>query len=71
MRYPKAFARWRLKVWTRRLAAMRREWSRAIESQDDHQHPEALAAVNEDLFWERLVTKALVKQTKWRKRVRA
>lgn len=68
MKYPKWFARWRVTVWDKRLASYRREWQLAIEHQDDHQHPEAFAAVNVDAFWERLVTKALAKRVLWRKR---
>lgn len=61
----KAFARWRVRVWDRRLTAYRKAWHQAM---DDHQHPEAYAAVEVDVLYERLVTKALMKRTAWRKR---
>lgn len=52
----RTFARWRMKVWDRRLETYRRAW---------HNTPE------DSLVWydlERLVTRALVRRTKWRKR---
>lgn len=61
----KAFARWRVRVWDRRLARYRQEWNRATA---DHMHPESLDAVSTDMFWERLVTQAMDKRTTWRKR---
>lgn len=65
----KAFARWRLKVWDRRLARYRADWYAAIDRQSaDHMHPESLDAVSTDMFWERLVTQAMAKRTTWRKR---
>lgn len=58
MRYPKWFARWRLQVWDNRLADARKEWNRAeVANQPDGV-----------LFWERRVTRALVKRVKWLKR---
>lgn len=69
MRYPKWFSRWRLQVWDNRLADYRKEWNRAIAAGDEHQHPEAFDAVNEDRFWERLVTRGMAKRVLWRKRL--
>ena len=64
----KLFARWRVKVWDRRLAKLRRAWQQAVERQGEHQHPEALDAVRVDRFFEQLVTQAMRRRTKWRKR---
>ena len=64
----KAFARWRVKVWDRRLAAYRKAWNRAIDVADEHQHPEAYTARSVDETYEQLVTDALIRRTKWRKR---
>lgn len=64
MRYPKWFARWRVTVWTRRLALYRREWNRATLSEPSHV---TLDGVDLDVFWERLVTRAIVKRVRWRK----
>ena len=54
----KRFARWRVKVWDARLDKYRAAWNRA--TLEDNQPLEQL--------WETVVTKALVKRTKWRKR---
>ena len=54
----KRFARWRVKVWDDRLGKYRAAWNRA--TLEDNQALEQL--------WETVVTKALVKRTKWRKR---
>jgi hypothetical protein len=54
----RAFCRWRLAVWTKRVDSYRSEFNRARTSQD----------VN---AWEQLLTLAIYQQTKWRKRVRA
>lgn len=51
------FARWRLKVWTKRLNRRRAAWESVP--------PERTA---EWLFWERQVTKALLCRVKWRRR---
>lgn len=68
MTWPKWFARWRLRVWDRRLAVYRREWNRVTVAGPDPDHVgRYLDHVNAEAFWERLVTKALVKRTKWRK----
>ena len=65
----KVFARWRMRVWDRRLKAHQKEWHQAIDAgADNHLHPESLHAVEQDVFYERLVTHALRKRTKWRKR---
>lgn len=69
MRYPKWFARWRLQVWDNRLTDWRKEWNRATLVGPDRQWAEqAIDGVTQEAFWERLVTKALLKRTTWRKR---
>lgn len=55
----RAFCRWRLAVWTRRLNRRRAIWS------------DVQLNTEQNLYWEAQVTRAIVKQTKWRKRVRA
>jgi hypothetical protein len=65
MRYPKRFARWRVAVWGRRLAAYREQWHKAEKAGPGAGEVDAVPAV---LFWERLVTQALVKRVLWRKR---
>jgi hypothetical protein len=62
--YPKWFARWRTGVWSRRLVEYQHQLNKVV--------PVApklpLDAVDAKAFWERLVTKALLKRTLWRKR---
>jgi len=67
MRYPKWFARWRVTVWDRRLKEYRAEWNKprpTLELGDW----KPLDAVDVDAFWERMVTKAMLKRVMWRKR---
>lgn len=62
----RAYARWRVKVWDKRLARYRKEWNRVVvPGQPDFALHED---VNTDAFWEQLVTRAMRKRTKWRKR---
>lgn len=70
MRYPKWFARWRLQVWDNRLTDARKEWNRAsvIGPVVDAVSPVASSETLEQ-FWERQVTKAMVKRVLWRKRL--
>lgn len=65
VRYPKWFAKWRLQVWDNRLTDWRKEWNQTTVAGPNQLSP--LSSVNEEQFWERLVTKALLKRTKWRK----
>lgn len=56
----RAFARWRVRVWDKRLKRARAIWN---------SHSVRLGASSpEELFWEGQVTKALAKRVKWRKR---
>lgn len=68
MRYPKWFARWRLRVWDRRLVVYRAEWDQASKDPDRQAAELAMDGVTADKFWERLVTKAMLKRTYWRTR---
>lgn len=69
MRYPKWFARRRVRVWDRRLRLWQREFNKATQVSADRQWAEeALNSVTQEQFWERLVTRALTKRTLWRKR---
>lgn len=65
----RAYARWRVKVWDKRLARYRKLWDgQMVQQTQDHMHPESLEAVSTDVFWAQLVTRAMRKRTKWRKR---
>jgi hypothetical protein len=59
----RAFARWRVRVWDRRLTAYRKAWNQATVKD-----PVGLARYDADALYERLTTQALVKRTTWRKR---
>lgn len=61
----KAFARWRVRVWSRRLKAYQKEWNRVAAADIG---PREVNGVTVDQFYERLTTRALLKRTKWRKR---
>lgn len=52
----RAFCRWRLAVWKRRLNRRRAIWSDVALNRE------------QNLYWEAQVTKAQVRMVKWRKR---
>lgn len=61
----RAFARWRVRVWDRRLTTYRKAWNQATM---ENPGGLTLTDVDVDALYERLTTKALVKRTAWRKR---
>jgi hypothetical protein len=56
----RAFARWRVRVWDKRLKRTRAIWHSAEQRTG--------SSSLEAMFWEGQVTKALAKRVKWRKR---